>query len=98
MKISKGKASIYILLVIALSILFMKYLKEENWVGFYYPDKNNIANKNSVIVQPGLKSIEDCRDWVQKQSEGNENFDYECGYRCSYDKALNITVCKKTEE
>ena len=66
------------------------------WTGFYYKDKDNIGDQKTWIIQSGLKSKEDCRAWVIDMAKDNLNYDYECGYKCRYEKAYNTTVCKET--
>lgn len=66
------------------------------WTGFYYPNKDNIGDESTWVIQPGLSSLKACQDWVDSKSTGNTNFDYECGNNCKYDDLLKLTVCKET--
>ena len=68
-----------------------------NWTGYYYPDKDNIGDESQWIIQPGFETIEDCADWVLDVAENNTNYDYECGYNCTYRKELGVNVCETTE-
>ena len=78
-------------------VLFLSGCSNNNeWTGFYYKDKNNIGNQKNWIIQPGLKSKDDCRAWVVGMAKNNTNYDYECGYKCRFDKAYNLTICKET--
>lgn len=77
-------------------LIFVLFNKENEWTGFYYRDKNNIGDSKTWVIQPGLNSREDCIDWVIKTSRGNENYDYECGYKCRYDKVYEASICEKT--
>lgn len=66
----------------------------QEWTGFYYPDKNDIGNSSKWKIQSGLKTVEDCRDWVVQTAGSNPTFDYECGLNCkAHESGLNI--CKK---
>lgn len=66
------------------------------WSGFYYPDKNNIADESQWLIKNGFKSIEECRSWIGEVAVNNNNYDYECGLKCRNENGLNI--CKKTEK
>lgn len=72
-------------------------LKGDEYMGFYYPDKNNLTEDISSIVT--FNSLELCRDWVDVQvSIHNPNrtgYDYECGKNCdtSGDKPY---ICEET--
>lgn len=68
-----------------------------DWTGFYYPDKDNINDESTWIIQPGLSSLEECQRWVLFDvSKNNTNFDYECGYKCRYDNLYKMTICEET--
>ena len=69
-----------------------------NWTGFYYPDADNIGDSSKWVIQPGFGSLDECRNWAEDISTGNTNFDYECGYKCKYNKEYGTNVCKKTEQ
>jgi len=68
------------------------------WTGFYYSDINKMDNENTWKVQPGLKSLEACREWVNSVRKQGDNYDYECGYDCKYNKNVGLTICKETKE
>lgn len=56
----------------------------DEYVGFYYPDENNLLND---IQSPVLfSSLEACRDWVDEQvslyNSNDTGYDYECGKNC----------------
>ncbi len=68
------------------------------WTGYYYPDKNNIGNESTWVIQPGFKNIDECRNWVLGVAKDNQNYDYECGYDCTYRQEYKMNVCKKTEK
>ncbi len=69
---------------------------DNEWTGVYYKNKDNIGDPSTWVVQPGLKSVEACRDWVDQIAGVNTNFDYECGYKCRDDKQYGLMVCKET--
>lgn len=70
----------------------------KTWTGYYYPDKNNIGNENTWVIQPGFENIDDCRDWVDGVAKDNQNYDYECGYNCTYRQNYKMNVCEKIEK
>lgn len=70
----------------------------KTWNGYYYPDKNNIGDKSKWVIQEGFTTLDYCRDWVNNISKGNDNFDYECGYNCTYRENYGMNVCEKTEK
>lgn len=59
-------------------------VKTDEYLGFYYPDANNLSKDISSVVS--FDSLESCRDWVDEQvSIHNPNgtgYDYECGKNC----------------
>ena len=69
---------------------------QNEWTGFYYPDKDNINDESTWVIQPGLDSLKECQMWVLGISKRNTNFDYECGYQCRYDDLYKMTICKET--
>ncbi len=85
-----------LIFLIVVSLIAFSSSSKNNWTGFYYPDRNNIGDESTWVIQPGLDSLEKCQDWVADKSRGNRNFDYECGYKCRYDNSLKMSVCKET--
>lgn len=71
---------------------------KESWTGYYYPDKNNIGDESTWVIQNGFNTIEACRGWVNSSAGNNTNFDYECGYNCEYKSSYEMTVCERTEK
>ena len=59
--------------------------KSDEYLGFYYPDKNNLSEDISSIVT--FDSVEACRDWAHKQAKtlnpSGTGYDYECGKNCN---------------
>jgi uncharacterized protein YceK len=91
------KIFILIFALIILSGCSSKQSSKNDWTGFYYPDKNNINNELTWVIQPGFNSLEDCQKWVLFDiSKDNTNFDYECGFKCRYDSLYKTTICEKT--
>jgi hypothetical protein len=69
---------------------------KKDWTAFYYPDRDNIGDESTWIIQPGLESLEECRDWVDSIASTNTHYDYECGVGCRYEPNYLTTVCKET--
>lgn len=72
-------------------------LKEE-WEGFVYPNKNDLANHISIGA---YKSLEECRasalNALLKISSVSAG-DYECGLNCGQRSGMgNLKICEKTE-
>lgn len=70
----------------------------ESWIGFYYPNGNNLSISHE---SPELSSYEECIDWVfelkeQMNPTGEIFDDYECGKGCSKDKSLGLYICDET--
>lgn len=78
---------------VAVIIALFSGVFSPSWIAFYYPDKDNLYTyKHS---EP-LKSLEECRIWVQVAAAGNTKYDYECGKSCRYDKDFGGYICKET--
>lgn len=61
------------------------FLGGDKYVGFYYPDENNLLND---VQSPSLfSSLEACRDWIDEQvslyNSNDSGYDYECGKNCN---------------
>jgi len=76
------------LLKVVVTILIVwgvySFINADKYIGFYYPDKNNLSEDISSIVT--FDSLDSCRDWVDEQvsifnPDGN-GYDYECGKNC----------------
>lgn len=86
------------ILVVAI-IIWVAYslFKGDEYLGFYYPDKNNLTEDISSIVT--FDSLESCREWVDEQvSIHNPNrigYDYECGKNCNT-SAGKPYICEET--
>ena len=73
----------------------------ENWQGFVYPNKSNLAN---YLYIGNYKSLEECREsarWNISNQRLTATADYECGLNCAplrEGRGLDSTrVCDKTE-
>ncbi|MBU4479899.1 hypothetical protein KKG48_00440 [Patescibacteria group bacterium] len=69
----------------------------DNWIGFYYPDKNDLTEYKQ---SQKYKTVEECRDWVDSQvsiyNPNDEVYDYECGKNCKKDGSSDLYICKET--
>ena len=92
----KSTGSIILIITIFVGAYFL-FFNNETWLGFYYPDENNLANH---IQSSELKSLEECRAWVNSQvpihNPSGSGYDYECGKNCKFDKDYELYVCKET--
>jgi len=93
---NKNISGIIVVILIVAGIWFF-WGGKETWLGFYYPDENNLTNH---IQSPELKSLEECRAWVDFQvpihNPSGSGYDYECGRKCKFDKDYGLYVCKET--
>ncbi|MDP1884648.1 MAG: hypothetical protein Q8L10_04760 [Candidatus Moranbacteria bacterium] len=91
------KTKIVAIIGLFFATLFLSGCSISNdWTGFYYKDKDNIGDQKTWVIQPGLKSKEECQNWVKEVAKNNSNYDYECGYKCRYEKQYDTTICKET--
>lgn len=96
---NKGNTVFSIIFLIAIvwgaSILF----KKDTYIGFYYPDANDLTN--DIQSDGTFESLDACRDWVNKQvsmrNQDNSNYDYECGKNCDISGGKPY-VCEETLE
>lgn len=72
------------------------WLKPTDYTGYFYYNPNDLS---SNWQQPGLKSLDDCRIWVNSQVQRDYDglYDYECGKNCKHDGRLTAAVCETTE-
>ena len=69
----------------------------EKWqrIGFYYPDRYNLWDESLWVIKPWFDSLEECRNWAnQKWRNSNDNYDYECWFKCK--KSGSFYICEKT--
>jgi hypothetical protein len=96
-------AKILVALIIAVFLIWgiINLFKKDVYIGFYYPDANNLFND---IESPGtFESLEMCRDWIDEQSSvynpnGTNDDDYECGKNCRLQSGQRPYVCEETLE
>jgi hypothetical protein len=76
-----------------------RLFKEDSYVGFYYPDANNLIN--DIQSESSFHSLEGCRAWVKDQvathNPTGEGYDYECGKNCKLSGGKPY-VCEETLE
>ncbi|MFA5889031.1 MAG: hypothetical protein WCW47_01975 [Candidatus Paceibacterota bacterium] len=93
------KNIIGIVVVVALIFGVYIFLKGDEYIGFYYPDANNLTN--DIQSNTVFNSLESCRDWVGEQmSKYNPNgsgYDYECGKNCDTSGGKPY-ICEETLE
>ncbi len=87
-----------ILLLILLFITLSGCTAKKNWTGFYYSNINKMEDESTWVIQPGFETLDDCKEWVDDIYDSNDNYDYECGYGCRYNKGLRVNVCEITEQ
>lgn len=97
MNIWKFILSIIIFAIVVWGIVSI--FKKDAYVGFYYPDANNLIN--DIQSKTTFNSLDDCRDWVNEQvsihNQNNSNYDYECGKNCDLSGGKPY-ICEETLE
>lgn len=83
-------------MLLLFSVIFLSGCSNNNWTWFYYSDADNIGDESTWTIQPGLNSLDECRNWVDDVAWNNDNFDYECGYKCRYESSYGMNICKET--
>lgn len=74
-------------------------LKGDKYVGFYYPDADNLLGD---IQSPStFDSLEACRHWIDEQvsryNPDGSGYDYECGKNCDL-SGVKPYICEETLE
>ncbi len=80
-------------IAVILSCLILSGCFEEKWLGFYYPDKNNLLIDKEIGT---YSTLEDCRQAARLLIQSNPNGDYECALNCDTSKEKPY-ICEKTE-
>lgn len=94
-------SGIFWLIVVAIIgfLIFTKFIKNDTWQGYYYPNEGNLLND---IKSPIFKSLEECRDWVDVQVDrynpSGYGYDYECGKNCKTKYGSTLLICEETVE
>ena len=75
-----------------------EYFVKETWVGFIYPNRNNMLVHELAGT---YKTLSSCRSNSQKKIKENGwgNADYECGVKCRREDSGvfgGINICEKT--
>ena len=88
------------IVIIVIVIIWLMGLFNSKWTGFYYPNEGDLLNYKK---SPELKSLDECRSWVNgmvnKYNPNGYGYDYECGKNCKLsDSGIDIYHCKETVE
>ena len=99
MKYQKGNTILTIIILVAVVLFLYSFLSKDKYMGFYYPDRNNLSN--DIQSDISFSSFESCRAWVNSQilkyNKNNQDYDYECGKNCKLDGGKPY-VCEETLE
>ena len=97
-----NKRDVIFLVIIIIVIIWglNSLFKKDVYIGFYYPDANNLFN--DVQSEKSFNSLDACRNWVNEQksiynSDGTNRDDYECGKNCDLSGGKPY-VCEETLE
>lgn len=69
---------------------------KEEWTGYVYPDRENLARSQTIGT---FGSLEECGDMARAELArlgATSRGDYECGLNCEYQTAYGMSVCKET--
>lgn len=97
----KGYSGIEEAIIAIFAFYFLyKFLFPDKWMGFYYPDENNLFK---YTRSQELKSLEECKEWIDTQrvkfNPSGYRYEYECGKNCKpSDLGVNIYQCDETKE
>jgi len=84
------------LIVIIVWLIYL-LVETDEYLGFYYPDSNNLSEEISSIVT--FDSLESCRSWVDEQVSvfnlDGTGYDYECGKNCDTTRGKPY-ICEET--
>lgn len=93
----RSKYGVVLLIIVAVFVGYFIAKGQVKWIGFYYPDVNDLSKYNRSSE---LKSFEACREWVDSQvgiyNPSGEGYDYECGKNCRFDDSFQLYICKET--
>src|SRR5215216_3938911 len=93
------KILLLIVIIVAAIWAFGAVFKKSTYVGFYYPDANNLFN--DIQSETSFDSLDACRDWVDEQvsiyNPTGSGYDYECGKNCDLSGGKPY-VCEETLE
>jgi len=93
----KNFLSVAVILLVIWGIFTL--LKGDKYIGFYYPDANNLSN--DIQSQDAFNSLEECRNWVDEQvskyNSVSSGYDYECGKNCDLSSGKPY-ICEETLE
>lgn len=95
------KKIIFIIIILIIVSWSISLLKEDVYIGFYYPDAGNLFN--DIQSEDSFDSLDACRNWVNEQKSiynpNNTNYDdYECGKNCKLQNGKKPYVCEETIE
>ncbi len=94
-----NKILVATLFIIVIAYGINLFLKKDVFIGFYYPDKNNLIN--DIQSEDTFDTLEACRDWVDEQvsryNPDGSGYDYECGKNCDLSGGKPY-ICEETLE
>lgn len=85
------KKTLLLALTLTSALLFTACNKQsDQWVGFHYPEGMAGPVAAGCNINE-FESKEKCETWGEEQSQGSEQSDYYCGYKCKYDDSCQYT-------
>lgn len=77
------KAAMLFIIIITLSGCSTQ---SDKWTGFYYPEGEPKQGK-AIFEKQEFETRELCEQWATEKTQGNEQADYYCGFKCNYDNS-----------
>lgn len=70
--------------------------KEEKWISFIYPDKEN--TKRSLKSPVTFSTLQECKDQTidqMKKMKITETGTFKCGLNCEFHDGMKLEICEK---
>lgn len=90
----KNWVIILVVILVVVALWLSGVFENKTWTGYYYPDINQITDQSTWVIQPGLESLDACRSWVQTVANPEADYDYQCGFNCTYREAYGEIICE----
>ena len=90
---------ITIILCIAFGYGVVSFFKDDQeWLGFVYPDKNNLLHDIQIGAYSSLDSCRSAAHSLMSEKDWVVTGTYECGLNCKYDGGIGLYICKETRQ
>lgn len=69
-----------------------------DYVGYFYPDLTKKNDIHTWDINVGFYTLEQCRVWAKEKMAVDPKGDYDCAYKCPYEKPNRIDLCERLEK